>query len=227
MNDWLTRAFETLFGQGTDIITPEGTSYEEHRPSVMGTMKRGVGRAVEGLRGYKAPKGKIDIPQPEEPKVQPQPASEQYASPQPQDVEEQMRKVLTDYGGEDLPAMDYIPLFMEAMKMYPMFAQNPYLLPQMSILESSGGQNVTRPNNPLNWGARVQAEGGFSPESFEESIMKAITGMGERFDYYEPFRQDRPLTDEEIMAFAQVYEPANAGYGGNLLEGIKHFQNFQ
>ena len=144
-----------------------------------------------------------------------------------QEVEQQLKKVLTDYGGEDVPALDYIPYFMKAMEMYPMFANNPYLLAQIAILESSGGQNITRANNPLNWGARLQAKGEYNPASNEESIMRAITGMGERLPYYEQFRQDRPLTDEEIMQFAGVYEPANQGYGENLLKGIQHFQNFQ
>lgn len=140
------------------------------------------------------------------------------------DISEKIRKGLVDYGGENLPALDYIPLFEQAAQQYPVFAHNPYLLPQISILESSGGRNITRPNNPLNWGARMQAQGLFNPISYEESINKAVSGIGERMGAYEPFRVDRPLTEEEIYQFANIYEPANQSYGPNLFAGIQRFQ---
>lgn len=217
MDDVLRRALTALFGQSRYTATKDSI-YEDHKPGIIGTIK-------DTLGGYKAPKGgKINV-QPT-PSPQPTPVAEKYAQPSPQDIEQRIRDVYIDYGGENLPGLEYIPYFLRAMEMYPMFQYNPYLLPQIAILESSAGQNITRSNNPLNWAARIQAQGGFNPQSAEEAILKAVTGIGERFGQYEPFRQARPLTDEEIMAFANIYEPANPTYGQNLIEGLAKFRDY-
>jgi hypothetical protein len=148
-------------------------------------------------------------------------------------VERKIRSGFQEYGGGDeLPIEEYIPMFLQAAQDYDIFRQNPYLLPQVSILESSGGRNVTRENNPLNWGARLQAAGDYNPESVEQSIMDAITAIagdtadrpegtarGRTASYYEPFRESGDIED-----FANIYEPANESYYDNLLRGIEFFE---
>jgi len=157
-------------------------------------------------------------------------------------VEEKIRRGLRAYsdkyaGGKQLPIEEYIPLFVKATEKYPIFKQNPYLLPQISILESSAGLNVTRPNNPLNWGARVQKQGLYSPKSWEQSINDAITAIAgdigarppsqpiryRQTTYYEPFRNTG-----DINLFAKAYEPRGdegRSYARDLIEGIKVFEN--
>jgi hypothetical protein len=136
-------------------------------------------------------------------------------------------------GGIKLPIEQYIPMFVEATEKYPIFKQNPFLLPQVSILESSGGRNVTRENNPLNWGARIQKQGLYSPKSWEESINDAITAIAgdvrarppsqpnryRQTAYYEPFRRSGNIRD-----FANIYEPENRDYYDALRGGIGLFE---
>jgi len=168
----------------------------------------------------------------------PAPSPTPTPAPQKSEIERKIRAGLEGYsrihaGGRQLPIMDYVPQFAQAAEKYPIFQQNPYLLPQMSILESSAGLNVTRPNNPLNWGARIQQQGLYQPKSWEESINDAITAIAgdiqarppsqpNRFrqtTYYGPFRQSGNL-----RTFADIYEPANPDYYPALMEGIRFFE---
>ncbi len=149
------------------------------------------------------------------------------------DIEKNIREGFREYsGGKELPIEEYIPMFVEAAEKYPVFRDNPYLLPQLAILESSGGQNVTRENNPLNWAARIQKQGLYSPQSWEQSIADAISAIsgdrpqGPRYRqtaYYEPFRQSGDIQD-----FARAWEPRGdrgLSYARDLLEGMRVFQN--
>jgi len=150
------------------------------------------------------------------------------------DLEERMRAGFLKYsGGKTLPIAPYVPQFAQAARKYPILQQHPFLMPAVSITESSGGQNVTRENNPLNWGARLQEKGLYKPGSWEESINDAITAIAgdlearpttqpERYrstTYYEPFRQSG-----ELQTFADIYEPANKDYYRTLIEALKNFQ---
>ncbi len=144
---------------------------------------------------------------------------------------QQMVKGLRGQLGGQTPIENYIPQFVEAAKKYPIFQKYPFLLPQIAILESSGGVNVTRANNPLNWGARIQAAGQYSPNSWQQSIDDAITAIGGDYnsrpkgstrganaDFYQKFRDSGNLKD-----FVSTYEPANDSYYGNLSKGIEFF----
>jgi len=118
-------------------------------------------------------------PRPQEEYVpQQQPASRPTPAPAipQQPVEQKNQQDYTDYirsglekysggqaGGKSLPIEKYIPTFNEAAQEYEIFAKYPWLLPAISILESSGGLNVTRKNNPLNRAARIQKQGGYEP----------------------------------------------------------------
>lgn len=148
-------------------------------------------------------------------------------------VEGKIRRGFREYSqGRQLPIEAHIPQFVEAVEQYPIFRKYPYLLPQLAILESSGGLNVTRAQNPLNWAARVQQAGLYTPQSWEESIRDAITAIGGDIEarpptspryrqtlYYAPFRET-----ENLETFAKTYEPENEAYYRNLLEGIRFFE---
>jgi len=145
------------------------------------------------------------------------------------EIEENIRAGLRSYAedynqGNPVPAEDYIDDFVEAAEKYPIFRANPYLLPQIAILESSGGLNITRPNNMLNWGINYPGNNeAFSQMSVEDVLQRAISGLGERSPYYEQFRTGKPLSEEEVGGFAKTYEPANPDYAMNLLKGMQKF----
>lgn len=105
---------------------------------------------------------------------------------------------------------------------YPVFRDNPALLPAMSIIETSAGKNMTRPrNNPqnlMNWGIYTD----FEPRDQAHSVSRAASGIGERFPYYQKFRDTGNLEE-----FVNTYAPAsdgNEGYLDNLLKAMQYFQ---
>lgn len=145
-------------------------------------------------------------------------------APQAGDIEKRIRERLISYGGEDLPALQYLPEFVEATQNYDLFKHNPYLLPQISILETSGGRNVTRPNNLINYGVRSpEIMALFERVGMQEALKRSIKEMGETGSAYARFRTGRPLTDEELMDFARTYEPMNESYYENLRSGMSTF----
>lgn len=107
----------------------------------------------------------------------------------------------------------------------PIYDEYPYLIPAISILESSGGKNITYKNNPFNWAVYAQKEGKYQPSSIEQAIKDISTGIGGRraeqgytseqlrtAANYEKFRKTGSLED-----FANVYAPIsdNPETGGN------------
>lgn len=147
-----------------------------------------------------------------------------------QDVENRIRTGIQRYGAgsKDQGTVDfgqYIPQIVEAAQKYPFFRNNPYLLPQIAILETSAGRNVTRPNNLLNWGINYPGNNeAFSNMTPAQVLETAISGLGERSPYYKQFRDvNRPMTQEEVNQFAKIYEPGNAGYGSMLWNGMQSF----
>jgi len=166
------------------------------------------------------------------PKKEKKEAPKEQSKETKSDIEKNIREGFREYsGGKELPIEEYIPMFVEAAEKYPIFRDNPYLLPQLAILESSGGRNITRANNPLNWAARIQKQGLYSPESWEQSIADAISAIsgdrpqGPRYrqtTYYEPFRQSGDIQD-----FARAWEPRGdegASYARDLMEGMRAFR---
>lgn len=151
----------------------------------------------------------------------------------PQDlaiIEQNIRRRLENYGnqtrgeGSTVPLIDYIPQMMEAIEQYDFWRNNPYLLAQIPILETSGGRNVTRPNNIANWGINVPGNNEIFAEMTKPDVFsRFISGMGERSSIYDQFRTGQPLTDEQILELAATYTP-DAGYGTNLLQGIRQFE---
>jgi len=131
-------------------------------------------------------------------------------------------KGFKEYGGDNLPVATLAATFKDAAYKNNL---NPYLLPSVSILETSGGRNQTFENNPLNWGAK---EPTFKPQSPEETIYKAASGIGtgRAFPYYEKYRQTGNLED-----FASHYAPPGENntkqYVENLKKLIKMFKKYE
>lgn len=142
------------------------------------------------------------------------------------EIERKIKQGLVDYGGEDLPAIKQIPVMMNAIKSHDLFRNNPYLLPQQAILETSGGRNITRPNNLINYGIRSpQINKLFSEVGVDEALRRSAKEMGETGSVYKRFRTGAELSDTELDDYAKQFEPANPEYPRNLKEGIKYFKS--
>lgn len=162
--------------------------------------------------------------EPKETKVE-RPKERKEEPKEENNIEEKIRKGLINYVGEDAPVLEFVPQMVEATKKYDIFKNNPFLLPTISILETSGGRNITRPNNLLNWGINYPGNNLlFSLMSQQDVLGRAISGLGERSSYYEPFRTGESMSEEDVSRFARTYEPANLSYGSNLWEGMKFFE---
>lgn len=121
-----------------------------------------------------------------------------------------------------------VPQFVKAAETYPVFKANPYLIPAVSILETSAGRNITRPNNLINWGVRIPENNEMFKKMTQEQVLEiALRRIGKDSPYYEKFRHGKKLTDKEIQDFANIYEPTNASYGPNLIDTIKMFERQQ
>jgi hypothetical protein len=139
------------------------------------------------------------------------------------EIERKMRAGLNRY-----PKMEqYIPTMMEAVNNYPMFRANPFLIPQQAILETSGGANITRPNNLINWGIRdPEANARFSQMTIEDVLKAAMDRLGKTTSIpaYKALHHGRKATPEELKMYANTYEPANLSYYDNLAKGIEYFE---
>jgi hypothetical protein len=163
------------------------------------------------------------------------PLIESYSS-QPtttDDIKNAIIKGLEEYGAAS-ELIGFADKFAQATERYPIFKKYPFLLPQIAIAETSGGKYVTRENNPLNWGARSQVAGFYSPQSWEQSIEDAITAIGgeenrgpkgsnrqRQTEYYKKFRETGNLKD-----FTDVYEPANGDYYNIISKGMPLFEKY-
>lgn len=95
------------------------------------------------------------------------------------ELERKMRAGLRAYNnGQPLPIEEHIPTFIQASQKYPVFTKHPYLLPAVSLVETSGGKNWQLYHNPLSWAARVQMAGNYNPASSAQSINDMITAVG-------------------------------------------------
>ena len=166
--------------------------------------------------------------------VQETPFVETPEAPQiPQEVREVERAPATPdvsqainvFGGEDAPLHKYSHVIEEAIGKYPLFKNNPYLIPVVSHLETSSGRNITRPNNLINYGIRSEKINElFGKVGIEDALRRSLKEIGSTGTVYKKFDTGKPLTDEEILEFAKTYEPANPDYPENLLNGIRHVE---
>jgi len=142
------------------------------------------------------------------------------------EIERKIRTGLIKYGGEDLPAIKQIPIMMEAIKKHDLFRNNPYLIPQQAILETSGGKNISYPNNLINYGIRSEDINKlFEQVGIDEALQRSAKEMGETGQVYKRFRTGKPLTEQELEEYAKQYEPTNPQYYHNLKEGLKYFES--
>lgn len=138
------------------------------------------------------------------------------------------------------PAATLSSTFAKSPEYAPIFEEYPFLLPAISILETSGGAKQAFKNNPLNYGIQAQKTGDYAPNSPQRNIQDAMTAIGGRgrmqgytesqlrnSAYYEPFRQSKNLDD-----LGNTYAPSsdNPGTGGkdyarNLKKVMEVFQS--
>lgn len=138
---------------------------------------------------------------------------------------EQITSAIKTHGGENSPLLQYSNQLVKATEDFDFFRDNPFLLPTIAHLETGSGRNVTRPNNLLNWGINYPGNNEiFANMTMEEVLDRAITGLAKRDKAYIRFRTGKPLTDDELLDFASVYEPANDAYGPNLLRIIREME---
>jgi hypothetical protein len=140
--------------------------------------------------------------------------------PQTNSVEDYVTKAIQIYGGQNAPMLSFVPQIAAAVQKYPFLKNNPELIPLIGHLETSSGKNITRPNNLLNWGINYPGNNEiFSTMTQQQVLDRALSGLGQRSEYYNQFRTGNPLTDEQLLQLAKVYEPANNSYGPNLVNG--------
>lgn len=144
-----------------------------------------------------------------------------------------IKKRLDDYqaktGNEGTGVYEkFIPEFVDAALKYQLFKDNPDLLPTIFIQETSAGRNITRANNAINYGVadpKIQAK--FAARDIITNLRASIEEIAQSGTAYSQFRTGKPLTDEELMAFARKYEPANADYPKYLLEGRQVYKDIE
>ncbi|HOM78283.1 MAG TPA: hypothetical protein PLT50_03725 [bacterium] len=160
-----------------------------------------------------------------------QPVSTPTPAPAPMPIQDsgnvsEMIKMLSVYGGNSAPIHEYADQLDQARQKYDFWRNNPELLALIPHLETSSGRNVTRPNNLTNWGINYPGNNEiFAQMTPQEVLDRFITGVAKRSQYYKDFRTGEPLTDEELLRFASIYEPANQKYGPNLVEGRRHIRS--
>lgn len=176
---------------------------------------------------YKQP---VPTVQPVYPTPSPAPVAQQY---QPQEFSPQaapsldvdtIKRMVEIYGGQKSKLSLFAKQLADATALR-FFKDNPELLALIPHLETNSGKYITRPNNLTNWGINYPGNNDeFAKMSEEEVLNKFIYGLGKNSPYYEKFRTGKPLTDQELLDFANVYEPANPAYGPNLINGRKHIR---
>lgn len=141
----------------------------------------------------------------------PTPTKAQPPSPTPTpDYEKAIKGFMTDYGA---PAATLSADFVKEGQKYPITRKYPYLVPSLSINETSGGKNVTFPNNITNWGIK---EPSFQPTSPQQVIERTTSGIGKRAPFYEDFRNTGNLED-----FAAHYAPPGENNTKKYVENLK------
>jgi hypothetical protein len=115
------------------------------------------------------------------------------------------------------PAATLAGEFAKAPGSDPIYQQYPFLLPAISVLETSGGAKEKQPNNLLNWGINLP-KGYFDPQNPQETINKAMTGLAGRTPDYTPQKYlDTFRKTGDLSALGNWYAPPsdNPGTGGN------------
>jgi hypothetical protein len=136
------------------------------------------------------------------------------------------------------PAATLSATYAQAPQEAEIFKKYPFLLPAQSLAETSGGAKQKFTNNPQNWGIGPQEQGNYTPETPQQNIMDAMSGIGgtrstEKGDspdrlrsqsYYDTFRDTGDL-QEFVKNYAPPTENNTAKYVQDLLSIMSVFQN--
>lgn len=128
----------------------------------------------------------------------------------------------------NVPAVKLANVFGEIGADYPFFKDNPFLLPQIAILETTGGKHVTYPNNYVNYGIRdANINNIFRNTTPDDVLRRVAREIGETGNVYSRFRTGAPLTEEQLIDFVHTYAPPHENntnaYIQNLLKGMDYF----
>lgn len=145
------------------------------------------------------------------------------------EIANRIRQGFTGQVGK-VPALDYVDNFVNAAQNYPMFRENPYLLPQIAIMETTGGKYISpnHANNILSYGVgNPNIEKIFAGTDIGDVIDRTAREIGQTGSVYAKYRTGKPLTDQELADFITTYAPPHenntAAYIDGLLKGIKYF----
>ena len=132
-------------------------------------------------------------------------------TPTPNPYEQKIKSGFEKYGNP--PMTEYTSELANVIQKYPILQKHPYLLPALSIVESSGGKNITYENNPINWGTQPMP-------NIPYVIERAAKGISED-PRYEQFRKTGKIED-----LAKVYAPKkeNPNFIKNLIWALNLFQ---
>ena len=117
----------------------------------------------------------------------------------PEDVARHAQAISDYMKSNNAPVGQFANDFANEANKYDITRQYPYLVPAISMNETSGGKNVTFPNNDTNWGIK---EPTFKPTSHQQVIERTTSGIGERAPFYQDFRDTGDLSK-----FAAHYAP--------------------
>jgi hypothetical protein len=249
MKDDADNIWRKIFGESTEVIGQGGSYTREEYPNILQTIAHKFRNIFDpNYRGWEfedrfpAYGGRDDYATPQQESqynVQPTPSS--YAgstttplatptampTPTPmQPPDYNLTHAINTYGGRDAPLHRYSNVLEEATEKYPLFRNNPYLIPVIAHLETSSGRNITRPNNLINYGIRdPKINELFGRVGIEEAFRRSLREIGQTGSVYRRFDTNRPLTDEQIMEFGKTYEPMNEEYATNLLRGIRYIES--
>jgi len=135
-----------------------------------------------------------------------------------------LNKMVSVYGGPKSNLSLYTNQLLEGTQ-YDFWKQNPELLALIPQLETGSGKYITYPNNMFNYGIRDPVINKlFEQVGMEDAIRRTLKEIGSTGKTYADFRTGKPLTDEQLMEFAKTYEPNNADYGPNLINGRNHIR---
>ncbi len=152
--------------------------------------------------------------------VSPLPENYQAPTPTPTPTQNQykqaIKKGLANWGVT--PDEQTLQAYVDAIGSNPIYQRLPFLLPAISVAETSGGVKTKQKNNILNWGINLP-KGYFTPQSPSEVISKAASGIAGRTQDFtqrkglERFRKSRNLKD-----LADWYAPIenNPETGGDV-----------
>ncbi len=244
--------------KGNDTAQALGPNQQQYNQALAQLKGKGYGVGTAS-----ATPSSLQTPQPTTQPVNPQPFATPQSSPDsvltnsayPQgtaspyvfgqnlskaDLQRKIQEGYREYsGGRQVPMEDYMNKMVDAPSRFPAFAKNPFLIPAVSVVETSAGQNWKLNKNPISWAARVQQAGGYSPSSPDQAIEDMITAVGgdpnrgAGFDpqtaqnrmatesYYQPFRNTNNLWD-----FTQAYENSsgNPNYYPALVKALQMFE---